>query len=65
MWIKDGNGNWFMASQEIIDQQIDDIDSNSCWDKDHLGNWYLKEGTVQVLLEPMELNTEEKIYMAS
>ena len=65
MWIKDGNGNWFMASQEIIDQQIDGMESTSCWDKDQSGNWYLKEGTVEILLEPMELMTEEKIYMAS
>lgn len=65
MWIKDGNGNWFLASQQIIDQEMQKNEYNPCWDKDHNGNWFLKEGTVQVLIEPMGLGADEKIYMAS
>jgi len=65
MWIKDGNGNWYLASQEIIDQEMGKNEHNSFWDKDHHGNWFLKEGTVQVLIEPVGMVDDEKIYIAS
>ncbi|MFP4482930.1 MAG: hypothetical protein ACLFN0_09095 [Thermovirgaceae bacterium] len=40
MWMKDGNGNWYMAGQKI--KKTCDS-SEGCWEKDSAGSWVLLE----------------------
>jgi ketosteroid isomerase-like protein len=38
MWIKDQNGNWYMANQSIIEETFT---SFNVWTKDESGQWLL------------------------
>lgn len=39
MWMKDGNGNWFMTN---IDAMPETKNFTNTWDKDQEGNWFIK-----------------------
>lgn len=41
MWMKDGDGNWYMAGQAIMEGCGTPAE---CWKKDGAGNWVLGEG---------------------
>ncbi len=40
MWMKDENGNWYMAGQEIINTCCS---PRGCWAKDSAGGWVHSE----------------------
>ena len=40
MWMKDGNGNWFMTN---IDVMPETSSFTNAWDKDQEGNWFIKK----------------------
>jgi glucan-binding YG repeat protein len=40
MWIKDSEGNWFLADKKIIANE-NPSESTSAWVKDANGNWYM------------------------
>jgi hypothetical protein len=42
MWMKDSNGNWFMAGQEII---MTCNTPKGCWIKDSAGSWVFSAET--------------------
>jgi hypothetical protein len=60
MWMKDSNGNWFMAGQEII---MACNTPKGCWIKDSAGSWVLSSETHgrETNLPEVKLSEAERI----
>jgi len=57
MWVKDQNGNWYMASQSIIKEASL---NNNIWVKDGNGQWLLAKSNS---MPSMKTEIEESYYV--
>jgi len=60
MWMKDGNGNWYMAGQEIINTCCT---PRGCWTKDPEGDWVHSEVDSEFDAGKMTAPAEKKVLV--